>query len=151
VLERHEKTVILYCGDLDPSGVDIEKHANEALKVFGLDDRVEFKRLAITPEQVEQYGLPPRPRDAETLAKLKRDPRSKRYTYDYVVELDALIAYAPDEFKRLLNDAVEKYHDKEVYRYYRERAQQIAEHSEAIVEEYKQRALRMIKDSLAGA
>jgi hypothetical protein len=150
-LQRHERVAILYVGDLDPTGTDIERHAKESLAQFGLVDRVEFRRVAVTPGQVEQFELPPHPKDAETLAKLKRDPRSKGYTYDYVVELDALIAYAPDEFKRLLLDAVERYHNKEVYRYYREQAQEIAEQSQAIVEEYKQRALQILRDSLAGA
>ena len=41
VLERHERVVILYCGDLDPSGVDIQRFLHDALSYFGVTQRVE--------------------------------------------------------------------------------------------------------------
>lgn len=145
LLGRHEKVIILYLGDLDPSGVDIERFLREALEYFGLDNsKVELKRLAVTEEQVERYNLPPRPEDAETLAKLERDSRMAKYKGKYIVELDALVVYAPDEFRRLLRDAIESYHDKEIYRKTKEEANRIAEESEKIVEEYKKKALEKI-------
>jgi len=145
VLETHEKVVILYCGDLDPSGVDIQRFLREALEYFGMDEsKVELIRVAVTPEQVEQYNLPPRPEDAETLAKLQRDPRSKKYTYDYIVELDALVAYVPQEFRRIIREAVERYHDKDIYNRVRREAEELAKRSREIIENYKKEALRKI-------
>jgi len=145
LLERHEKIIILYLGDLDPSGVDIERFLKESLEYFELDkSKVELKRLAVTPEQVEKYNLPPRPEDAETLAKLQRDPRMAKYTGKYIVELDALVVYAPQEFKQLINNEIEKYHDKEIYNKTKEEAKRIAKKSEEIVEEYKKKALNKI-------
>ena len=145
MLETHEKVDILYCGDLDPSGVDIQRFLREALEYFGMDEsKVELIRVAVTPEQVEQYNLPPRPEDAETLAKLQRDPRTKKYTYDYIVELDALVAYVPQEFRRIIREAVERYHDKDIYNRVRREAEELAERSRAIIENYKKEALRKI-------
>ncbi|WP_456327790.1 hypothetical protein [Archaeoglobus sp.] len=145
VLETHEKVVILYCGDLDPSGIDIQRFLREALEYFGMDEsKVELIRVAVTPEQVEQYNLPPRPEDMETLLKLQRDPRSKNYSYNYIVELDALVAFVPPEFRRIIREAVERYHDKDVYNRVRREAEELAERSREIVENYKKEALRKI-------
>lgn len=145
ILEKHDKVVILYCGDLDPSGVDIQRFLGEALEYFGMDkSKVELIRVAVTPEQVEQYNLPPRPEDAETLAKLRRDPRSRSYAHNYVVELDALVAYVPQEFRRIIRGAVERYHDKEIYNKVRGEVREIARKSREIIEEYKKEALRKI-------
>jgi len=144
ILEGHEKVVVLYCGDLDPSGVDIQRFLKEALEYFGMTGKVELRRVAVTPEQVVKYGLPPRPEDAETLKKLERDPRSKSYKHEYIVELDALVAYVPEEFRKILRETIEKYHDKEIYQKAKEKAKEISEKSEKIVEEYKKKALEKI-------
>jgi len=145
ILESHEKVVILYCGDLDPSGVDIQRFLREALEYFGMDEsKVELIRVAVTPEQVERFNLPPRPEDAETIAKLRRDPRSKSYTYDYVVELDALVAYVPQEFRRIIREAVDRYHDKDVYSRVRREVDELYEKSREVIEEHKKEALKKI-------
>jgi len=149
ILDEHDKIVILYCGDLDPSGVDIQRFLNEALRYFGMDEsKVEFRRVAVTPEQVEEYNLPPKPEDAETLAKLQRDPRSKKYTYDYVVELDALVAYVPSDFKRILREEIEKYHDKEIYDKTKKEAEELRKKSIEIIENYKKKALERIREQV---
>jgi hypothetical protein len=49
-------TNILYVGDLDSYGAVIEQDAQWRLSSFG--SVAEWERLAITPEQVAQYGLP---------------------------------------------------------------------------------------------
>jgi len=149
ILDKHDKVVILYCGDLDPSGVDIQRFLNEALRYFGMDEsKVELIRIAVTPEQVEEYNLPPKPEDAETLAKLQRDPRSKKYTYDYVVELDALVAYVPSDFKRILREEIEKYHDKEIYDKTKKEAEELRKKSIEIIENYKKKALERIREQV---
>ncbi len=150
ILNReHEKVVILYLGDLDPSGVDIERFLKEALQYFGLSqDEVEFKRFAVTPEQVERFNLPPRPEDAETLAKLQRDTRMKKYSYDYIVELDALIAYAPEEFRKMLLEEIDRYFDKEIYESVKRKAMKIRNATKKIVEVYKEKARRKILEQL---
>jgi hypothetical protein len=48
-------TDILYIGDFDPDGQLIELHAQNRLDEFG--SSAEWQRVAITPEQVDEYGL----------------------------------------------------------------------------------------------
>ena len=145
ILKKHSKIVILYCGDLDPSGIDIQRFINDAMAYFGLDsDVMEFRRIAVTPEQVVLYGLPPRPEDAETLAKVNRDPRSKNYSYDYIVELDALVAFAPSEFRKLLRDAIMSYHDVRIYDHVQKNAEETAKKCDELLDSYKREALKKI-------
>jgi len=106
-LARHislcgKHTVVLYFGDYDPSGRDIERDLTDRLKRYGAED-FEVIRVALTREQIHMYNLPPKPEDAETLAKLMRDPRSKTYGLDYACELDAL---EPDILKSMIKDAI---------------------------------------------
>ncbi|RLC86650.1 MAG: hypothetical protein DRJ03_08060, partial [Chloroflexi bacterium] len=149
LLNWHDKVVVLYIGDLDPSGVDIQRFVKEALGFF-IDEieRVEVKRIAITPEQVEKYNLPPKPEDAETLAKLKRDTRSKKYTYDYVVEVDALLAFVPDEFKKLVVNSVKELFNQEIYDELKKEAAEYQEKAKKLVEEYKKKALIALYNKL---
>ena len=49
-------TDILYVGDLDPHGLDIERHARDTMAGFG--SRPDWQRIAITEEQVTEYNLP---------------------------------------------------------------------------------------------
>jgi len=59
---------ILYFGDLDPRGRDIERYITETLEDFGVEANVE--RVALTWQQVEAYGLPPAPtKKTDTMAR----------------------------------------------------------------------------------
>jgi len=151
VLGRHERVIVLYLGDLDPSGVDIQRFIQDALDYFGLPrDRVVLKRLAVTEEQVRRFELPPKPEDAATLEKLRRDPRTANYTVDYVVELDALLAYAPDEFRRLVRGAVDEYWDEEVYEEMKEKERKLDKELDEVLTEGKKWALKRIREMLGG-
>ncbi len=82
---KGKPTVVLYFGDFDPSGIDIERDLAERLKKYDAGD---FKviRIALTKDQIQQYDLPPMP--------VKRsDARSESFLESYgdlSVELDAL-------------------------------------------------------------
>jgi len=52
-----ESIHILYCGDLDPSGENIDWYIKKRLKQLGIES-IEFRRIAITPEQIEEYNFP---------------------------------------------------------------------------------------------
>jgi len=145
VLARHERVMVLYLGDLDYSGVDIQRFLREALEYFGLpEERVILKRIAITEDQVERYGLPPRPEDAETLEKLAKDPRRHRYELKYVVELDALLAYAPSAFKELVRKAILDLWDKETYEKLKARQEELRQQ----LEREKSRLVQALRDKL---
>jgi len=88
-MNKTRSTIILYYGDLDPSGRDIERDLGKRLGRYGVAD-FNVIRIALTKEQIALYNLPPKPEDAATLAKLERDPRTKTYGMEYACELDAL-------------------------------------------------------------
>lgn len=89
---------IVYIGDYDPAGVLIDQSLEKELREHltpGVE--MEFFRLGITPEQIEQYDLPQKP----------RKPNEKR-RLDVVatVEAEALPAAI---LRRLLRSHVEAY------------------------------------------
>ena len=53
-------TVVLYVGDLDPSGADMDRDIAERLEELATGG-VEVRRLALTRAQVEEHDLPPNP------------------------------------------------------------------------------------------
>ena len=81
VEEDGREAVLLYGGDHDASGLDIERDLIERSKWWGHHERV-----ALTPEQVAEYQLPPNP------AK-DTDSRTKKFAESYghvQYEVDAL-------------------------------------------------------------
>jgi len=102
-LKAGKKTVILYFGDLDPSGWEMLPAMMETLqREMRLGDSVKDVRCALTPDQVEEYQLPRNP-DA-----LKpTDTRAKKYMKrfgDLAVELDAL---PPAALEALVRKSIE--------------------------------------------
>lgn len=55
--KRGERTLILYCGDLDPAGLEIEDAPRRKLREqWGVSP--DWARVLVTPDQVETYHLP---------------------------------------------------------------------------------------------
>ena len=120
--DRREESqfVVLYLGDLDPSGRDIPRQLKESLEFFNLDVHLEW--VGITPEHVERYGLPQIPLDQEVLGKIHRDPRYPKYMDwlrdeqdiedEMFAELDAWNGVAPDAIANELRPMVERYFDQ---------------------------------------
>ena len=77
------RVVVVYLGDHDPSGVDMDRDLQERMVVLGA--AVELRRLALTTAQIEQHQLPPQPTKAG-------DSRTAKYAADHdgSWELDAL-------------------------------------------------------------
>jgi hypothetical protein len=86
-----------YLGDDDKYGRHMDDLIKEQLEFFGLSDIVEFKRIAVVSSQVQEYGLPV---DFET---------GKGY------EIDALNAFNPQKFKKLLVDNINPYFDLDIH------------------------------------
>jgi len=82
---KGKPTVVLYFGDFDPSGIDIERDLEDRLRKYDAGD-FKVMRIALTKDQIQQYDLPPMP--------VKRsDARSEGFLESYgdqSVELDAL-------------------------------------------------------------
>ena len=89
--------VILHFGDHDPSGRDAADKIERTLRGFAPEIGIGFRRMAVTPEQIGQWGLPTRPTKAT-------DSRSRTWTGGDSVELDAIEANA---LRGLLEDELE--------------------------------------------
>ena len=108
--------VLVYAGDLDPTGEDIDRDFERRV---GLFDKV--IRVALSEEQVREHGLVENP-DPEVAAKVARDPRAegflRRHGSLVQYEMDAL---APEALRNLYRTAVDAFWDEAVYREVRDR------------------------------
>jgi hypothetical protein len=102
--------VLIYAGDLDPTGEDIDRDFEARVGVF---DKV--VRVALTAEQVEVYRLPFNP-DQAVRDKLERDPRAARFQARHgslkQYEVDAL---PPETLLNLYRNAVGQFWDADAH------------------------------------
>lgn len=97
-LYEDKNCYLFYYGDFDPSGFSIYDSLTERIQSFGSID-THFERMALTPEQIQEYNLPQDP------AK-KSDPNYRRFVEKYgdnVVELDAL---PPNVLRELIENSI---------------------------------------------
>lgn len=96
--------ILLYAGDFDPSGEDIDRDFVERSDCWS-----EVRRVALLPAQIAQYNLPPLPGKAS-------DARAAGFIARHgslmQVELDAL---APNILRGLYQDEIDDYWDDSVY------------------------------------
>ena len=96
--QSDKKCRLYYCGDFDPSGLSIYDSIKKRVMDFGVS--INFKRIALTQEQIEKYQLPSDP------AK-QSDPNYNKfvsiYGSDMVVELDSL---PPDVLRKIIEDCI---------------------------------------------
>ena len=111
--------VVLMLTDFDPSGEDITRDLRERISRLvhnDVEDKTIFEKIAVTLDQIEKYNLPSTPESTEEITKMQRDPRFKKWKYGlFRVELDALVSLVPEEFKKILKAAIEKYFDYDIY------------------------------------
>jgi hypothetical protein len=103
IMEDDRPAVLLYGGDLDPSGVDIFRNL---VRYTGPWEHTE--RVAITWEQTEENNIPRSPF-------AKNDSRNDSFLAEYgalfQVEIDALDALAPGKMQEFYMDAFMEYWD----------------------------------------
>ena len=96
--QTKKECYLYYCGDFDPSGLSIYNSIRERLSNFGVF--IDFRRIALTEEQIKEYKLPSDP------AK-QSDPNYNKfvdlYGSDMVVELDSL---PPDILRKIIGDYI---------------------------------------------
>lgn len=114
--------VLLYAGDFDPSGEDILRDYTERSRCF---DKI--VHVALTPEQVDEFGLPENP------GKIT-DSRARAFAAKHgrlvQVELDAL---DPNDLRSLYQAAIDQFWDTSIYEDVRaEEEQQVAEFREFV-------------------
>lgn len=112
-LEQDDKIkILLYLGDHDPSGLDMDRDIKTRLQEFGCD--MEVIRIGLTQEQIKKYNPPTNP------AKIK-DPRAKEYIEnygEYSWEVDAL---RPEVLQRLIQESILEYLDLDKFEQVKEK------------------------------
>lgn len=111
---NYKTTRIYQIGDHDPSGVDAWRSLQATVREFAPRGDVEFERLAVTEEQIYEFGLPTRPTKSS-------DTRAKGFRGESV-EVDAI---PPTVLRRIVEAAITRHIDPEALR-----LTQIAEQSE---------------------
>lgn len=104
--EGFENVVILHFGDHDPSGLDMSRDIKERLEMFGVHS-LEFKRIALNMDQIEQYNPPENP------AKLT-DSRVYKYMDEFGSSSWELDALEPQVIIDLIQQNIEYYIDPEI-------------------------------------
>lgn len=97
-----KRTFIYYFGGYDPSGIDIARNTRQQFRRFSSPDtEIEFRRVPVTPEQVQEMGLSTRP--------TKRTDSRARSWEGGRVEVDAI---RPAELRMLGDDLIAQRVDK---------------------------------------
>lgn len=87
-------------GDHDPSGVDIWRNFEQKVRGFAPDADVHFERLAVTPEQIDEYHLPTRP------------TKSSNHSRGFVGESVEVDALPPNVLRQLVETAITQHIDQ---------------------------------------
>jgi hypothetical protein len=115
---REGKVHVLYLGDYHPSGLRTEENIRNRFQNMGIN----FRRIAITREQIEDFGLENLTNpDPEVMTKLQRDPNADNFRLSnggrlYQIEVDALQVLNPDTLRDLLISNIQQYFDERIYR-----------------------------------
>jgi len=110
IARQGRPAVLIYAGDYDPTGEDIDRDFVERVGLFD-----KFVRVALHEEQVDEHGLVRNP-DPEVAEKLERDPRGRAFIERHgslvQYEVDAL---APENLRNLYQNALDDYWDDDTY------------------------------------
>jgi hypothetical protein len=91
IIADGRSSVLLYAGDMDPTGEDIDR---DFVKRVGFFDKV--IRVALHEDQVHEYDLPFDP-DPEVIKKLEDDPRAQGFMDRHgIYDTDDLVQYEVD-------------------------------------------------------
>jgi hypothetical protein len=102
--QTHKPCVIYQLGDHDPSGVGAWEHTQRKLREFAPDVDITFQRIAVTPDQIDEYQLLTRPTK-------RSDPRAKHWNGNSV-EVDAI---PPSALRQLVERHVLSHMDRDTY------------------------------------
>lgn len=109
---QNRPAVMLYFGDFDPSGMEMLESMKNTLKYELGVTELEFKRIALTKDDIFTYNLPHKPQ-----ALKMTDTRAKKHLDahgELAVELDAL---SPDVLEAKVKDAIESELDMDAFNF----------------------------------
>jgi hypothetical protein len=115
--DQGRRSVLIYAGDFDPTGEDIDRDFVERVGIFD-----EVIRVGLSEDQV--LDLPHNP-DPEVIDKLERDPRARRFVERHRAFLDdhfwgeivqfEIDALPPEELRNLYWSEIERYWDADAH------------------------------------
>ena len=123
---------VLYFGDHDPSGLDMDRDVQERIALFS-GKAVAFERLALKYDQVQILKPPENP------AKIT-DSRAKQYIRMYGASSWELDAVEPKELARLVEAAVVALRDETLWQAALKVENEMKKELQAFAEEYRERA-----------
>lgn len=97
-LSKRKNIYIWYLGDWDKHGRHMDFEIENQLRYFGLWDRINFKRIALLPAQIQSYKLP------------------ENFEGEKGYEVDALNARNPEAFKELILSHIDAYFDERIHK-----------------------------------
>ena len=107
IVPKDKQITILYFGDFDVRGLDIERHITDMLSRLTIAN-VEVHRCGLTKEQITEHNLPPQPsKKTDTMASGWIETHG-----DVAWELDAL---DPNVLMKLIDNSIEEHFDREIY------------------------------------
>lgn len=118
---------IIHLGDHDPSGRDMSRDIVDRLELFGVS--VQFERIALNYDQIEEYGPPPNP------TKLS-DSRATGYINEFGYECWELDALRPDVIDSLIRDKVTDLCDLELLAEARDREESAKRTLQAVARDW---------------
>lgn len=107
-LDQGKEIVLIYLGDHDPSGLDMDRDLEDRLNLFAEVEDLIIERIALTKPQINEMDVPPDPAKPT-------DPRSEKYRNihgEYSWELDAI---PPQKLAEIVDAAIEGYVDDELW------------------------------------
>ena len=105
---RGQEPIVIYLGDHDPSGLDMVRDTESRLYILTHHDGVQVDHIALTYQQVEEYGPPPNPTKFS-------DARAERYVEQYGPESWELDALDPAVLDELVSAATLRYLDDDAH------------------------------------
>jgi hypothetical protein len=101
IREAGKPAFLYYFGDHDPSGLRIDAAIERRLREFAPDADIRFERVAVTPQQIEDWHLPTRP------TKTEGNTHAKGFAGGSV-EVDAI---EPARLRQLVRGSIERHID----------------------------------------
>ena len=117
---------ILYFGDFDQSGVQIDETIKKYFRIFDIPaPKKIFERVAVTKEQIEEYGIQTRTvyyRKNNGRFEKGENPNTNAFVIKYgdgeiaeAADLDGFMAADDEAFEELVQDAIDQYRDQSIY------------------------------------
>lgn len=133
-----QEIIVLYFGDLDPSGKDMPVDIENRLRILGVCQKGKIvEEVALMPEDIKLYDLPRNPTKTKDM---RNKGYMKKYGIDYAVELDVL---GPGTLETKIREAILRNVDSMLLDKHREEdAIEKAEIKEALDELWRKRRER---------